>query len=53
VALPMGAANVLGGYLGARMAVHGGHRFVRIVFICVLAAFIVTIGYDVVGSLFV
>ncbi|WP_116113059.1 sulfite exporter TauE/SafE family protein [Austwickia chelonae] len=47
VALPMGLANVVGGYLGARAAVSRGHAFVRAVFIVVLAAFILKIGADV------
>ncbi len=47
VALPMGAANVLGGYLGARTAVARGHGFIRVVFIVVLSGFIAKIGYDV------
>lgn len=47
VALPMGAANVLGGWLGARAAVAQGHAFVRVVFIVVVGAFTVRIGYDV------
>lgn len=44
--LLMGACNMLGGYLGARTAVAKGARFVRVVFICVVSAFIVKIGYD-------
>lgn len=47
VGLPMGAANALGGYLGARTAVARGHGFIRVVFIVVVSAFIVKIGYDV------
>lgn len=44
--LSMGAANLVGGYLGARMAVSKGSRFVRIVFIVVVAAITVKIGWD-------
>lgn len=47
VGLPMGVANALGGYLGARTAVARGHRFIRGVFIVVVSAFILKIGYDV------
>lgn len=47
IALPMGAANVLGGYLGARTAVTRGHGFIRTVFVLVVGGFIVKIGYDV------
>ena len=47
IGLVMGAANLLGGYLGARTAVARGARFVRIFFIVVVAGFIGTIGWRV------
>ena len=46
VGLLMGGCNVIGGYLGTRVAVSRGSRFVRVFFVLVLAAFIVKIGYD-------
>ncbi|WP_010147634.1 TSUP family transporter [Serinicoccus profundi] len=46
VGLLIGAANVLGGYLGARVAVSRGSGFVRMVFVVLVAAFVVKIGYD-------
>jgi uncharacterized protein len=49
IGLAMGAANLLGGYLGARTAVAKGGGFVRIVFVVVVGAFIVKIGSDVLG----
>ena len=49
VGLVMGGCNLLGGYLGARVAVSRGARFVRIFFIVVVSAFVVRIGGDVVG----
>jgi uncharacterized membrane protein YfcA len=49
VGLVMGACNLVGGYLGARLAVARGARFVRAFFIVVVAAFIVRIGGDVLG----
>ncbi len=49
VAIVMGACNILGGYVGARTAVHHGTRFVRIFFIVVVSAFIVRIGGEVLG----
>jgi len=49
VGLVMGAANLVGGYLGARTAVARGARFVRIFFIVVVSGFIVRIGGDVFG----
>jgi len=50
VGLLMGAANLLGGWLGARTAVRRGSRFVRIFFLLVVAAFVVRIGGGVVGA---
>ncbi|GGK62084.1 TSUP family transporter [Ornithinimicrobium pekingense] len=44
--LVMGACNVVGGYLGARVAVARGSGFVRVFFVVVLAAFVVKIGWD-------
>jgi uncharacterized membrane protein YfcA len=49
VGLVMGACNLAGGYLGARVAVSKGSRFVRIFFIVVVSAFIVRISGQVVG----
>ncbi|SDD50955.1 TSUP family transporter [Nocardioides lianchengensis] len=47
--LVLGVCNLVGGYLGVRVAVSRGSRFVRIFFIAVVAAFVVRIGGDVVG----
>jgi uncharacterized membrane protein YfcA len=49
VGLPMGVANLLGGYLGARTAVARGAPFIRIFFVLVVGAFIVRIGGEVAG----
>ena len=46
VGLVLGVFNVLGGYLGARTAVARGSGFVRAVFVVLVAAFTVKIGYD-------
>jgi uncharacterized membrane protein YfcA len=51
IGLAIGACNLLGGYLGARIAVARGARFVRVVFVVVVAAFILKIGADVLGRL--
>jgi uncharacterized protein len=45
--LMMGAANLIGGYLGARTAISRGNAFVRKVFLIVLAGLIIKLGYDV------
>ena len=47
--LLMGLANLAGGYLGARVAVARGARFVRVFFIVVVSGFIVRIGGEVLG----
>ena len=49
VGLVMGAANLVGGYVGARTAVARGSRFVRVFFIVIVSGFIVRIGGDVLG----
>lgn len=47
--LLMGTANVVGGYVGARMAVARGSGFVRVVFLVVVAALVVRLAWDLVG----
>ena len=48
--LGMGAANVAGAYLGARTAVARGNGFVRVVFLVVVGALVLRLGWDVVTS---
>ena len=45
--LAMGAANVAGSYVGARTAARVGSRFVRTVFLAVVAVLIVRLGHEV------
>ncbi|WP_374954457.1 TSUP family transporter, partial [Rathayibacter sp. AY1D7] len=45
--LLMGAANVAGAYLGSRMAVARGSRFIRVAFLVVVGALILKVGSDV------
>lgn len=47
LALPMLVCNVLGSYLGSRLAVLKGSSFIRIMFIAVVTALIGKFGYDV------
>lgn len=47
--LVMGAANLVGGYLGARTAVARGAHFVRGFFIVVVAGFVARLGGEVLG----
>jgi uncharacterized membrane protein YfcA len=49
--LTMGAANLLGGFLGARMAIRHGNLFVRRVFLVVIAGLVVRLSYDMVRQL--
>ena len=46
VAAVLVVANVAGGYLGARTAVARGSGFIRVVFVVVVSAFVVRIGWD-------
>ena len=49
--LLMGAANLVGGFLGARTAITRGNSFVRKVFLFVVAALVVKLAYDTVAQL--
>ncbi len=44
--LSMGAANLVGGLIGARTAISRGNAFVRRVFLVVLAGLVLKLGYD-------
>jgi uncharacterized protein len=48
--LLMGAANVVGGYLGARTAVSRGSRFVRAAFLVVASLLVVRLGLDLLAA---
>ena len=49
LALPMAAANIAGGYLGARVAVARGSRFVRIFFLVVVTALVLRLAAGLLG----
>lgn len=49
VGLVMGACNLAGGYVGARVAVSRGAGFVRVFFILIVSAFIIRISGNVLG----
>jgi uncharacterized membrane protein YfcA len=49
LALVMAAANVTGGYIGARLAMARGARFVRAFFLVVVAGFVVRLGGQLLG----
>lgn len=44
--IPMAVANVIGSYLGTRLAIRHGSWFIRLVFIAVVATLILKTGYD-------
>lgn len=46
-ALPMAAANALGGYFGARLAIARGNRFIRVLFLVVVVGTLLRFCYDV------
>jgi len=48
IAIPMMICNVLGAYLGSKMALLRGNSFVRTVFLVVIFGLIARFGYDVV-----
>ena len=48
--LAMGAANLVGGVVGARTAVRRGSRFVRVVFLVVVAILLVRLAWDLVAA---
>jgi len=47
IALPMAAAQLLGGFIGAHLAVRGGDKVVRRVVLAVVAALVVKLGRDI------
>lgn len=47
IALPMAAANMLGGFAGARLAIAKGNRFIRIFFLVVVVAILLRFCWDV------
>jgi hypothetical protein len=47
LALPMAAAQALGGFLGARAAVRGGERLIRTAVLCVTTALALRLGWQI------
>ncbi len=50
--LAMGAANIVGGFLGASLALRHGNQFVRKVFLVVIVALGLKLAWDMVAPLF-
>ena len=49
--LLLGVANLVGGYVGARMAIARGTGFIRVVYLMVVTALIVKVGADTLAPL--
>jgi hypothetical protein len=47
VALPMAASNALGGFLGAKLAIAKGNRFIRIFFLVIVVLILLRFCWDV------
>ena len=47
VALPMAICNAIGGFLGSKMAIAKGNKFIRRFFLIVIIATLCRLGYDV------
>jgi uncharacterized protein len=50
IAIPMAAANALGAFVGARLAVKRGDNFVRFVVLVVVALLVIKMAYDLVRA---
>ena len=47
VALPMALCNAMGGFLGSKIAIAKGNKFIRRIFLLVIIATLCRLGYDV------
>jgi uncharacterized membrane protein YfcA len=47
IALPMAAANALGGFAGARLAISKGNKFIRVFFLIVIIGILIRFCWDV------
>jgi uncharacterized protein len=47
IALPMAVCNAAGGFLGAKLAILRGNKFIRIFFLSLVVLMIVRFGYDI------
>jgi len=47
IALPMAAANILGGYLGSRLAILKGSGFIRQMFLLIILGLLIRFAWDV------
>ncbi|REG97899.1 sulfite exporter TauE/SafE family protein [Flavobacterium aquicola] len=47
IALPMAASNAIGGWLGAKLAINRGNKFIRVFFLVVVTGTLIRFAYDV------
>lgn len=47
VAIPMAVCNGIGGWMGAKLAINKGNKFIRIFFLVVVIGTLIRFGYDV------
>ena len=47
VAIPMAFCNALGGFIGAKLAISRGNKFIRVFFLLVVIGTLIRFGYDV------
>ncbi len=47
IAIPMAVCNALGGFIGAKLAISKGNRFIRVFFLLVVIGTLIRFGYDV------
>lgn len=47
IAIPMAFCNAFGGWLGAKLAINKGNKFIRIFFLVVVIGTLIRFGYDV------
>lgn len=47
IAIPMAICNALGGYIGAKLAINKGNKFIRIIFLIVVLGTLIRFAYDV------
>ncbi|MEQ1554485.1 MAG: TSUP family transporter [Ferruginibacter sp.] len=47
IALPMMGANIIGSYIGTKMAIKNGNKFIRLFFIVVMLFLLAKLGWDI------
>lgn len=48
VALPMALCNGFGGFIGAKLAINKGNKFIRIFFLIIVVGTLIRFGYDII-----